>query len=208
MKRAFTLSELLIAISIIGIILILTIPPVFDNMVNKNRVAALQRVYLSLTDSVKIMMQEERASSVEKTYLYMSPGENVDGSAGEFIKKYYKLSMNCGTKKTPCLANSYKTLDGANSIDLPDDSDLYCVVLATKAAMCIVPPQSKMYGRVIVDVNSAVAPNVAGRDLFLFYIYPDGHIGDRRDNDNDCSSNKYAVGCFKKLVKSNWVMDY
>ena len=35
MKRAFTLSELLIAISIIGIILILTIPPVFDNMVNK-----------------------------------------------------------------------------------------------------------------------------------------------------------------------------
>ena len=206
--KAFTLAELLVAIFIIGILLLLTMPRIVDNMIKKNYVASLQRVYLAMSNATKIMLEDERTSSVERTYLYMTSGESVEGSAGMFLHKYFRFASDCQTSKTPCFADTYKTMDMSQNIVFPSDGAMYCGLLTMRASICLVPPQDEEKGIVFVDVNGPVKPNVSGRDLFSFYIYPDGYVGDREEDADQCGSSTSATGCFKKLIRLNWVMDY
>ena len=206
--RAFTLAELLIALFVIGVLLLLTMPRIVDNMVKKNFVASLQRVYLAMSNATKIMLEEERTSNVEKTYLYKASGESVDGSAGMFLHKYFKFASDCQTSKTPCFADTYKTLDMSQNVVFPSDGTMYCGLLVMRASVCLVPPHDDEKGIVFVDVNGRVKPNVSGRDLFSFYIYPDGYVGDREEDADQCDSSTSTTGCFKKLVRLNWVMNY
>ena len=206
--KAFTLTELLIAISVLAIVLVLTVPSMVNNMINKGYVATLQRVYLSVSDAVKMTLQDERTKDVKNTYLYKTDSESIESTAGVFIKKYFKLSVDCKTSKRSCFADSYMTLNKSKNVSLPSDGNMYCALLATKASVCLVPLQGDANGMVYVDVNGPAKPNVAGRDLFLFYIYSDGYVGDKDNNANNCYDNTSAVGCFNKLARSNWIMNY
>ena len=209
-KRGFTLQEFLIAMIIISIITVLVFPKVMDNMDRKTKVAALQRTYLSLSNAVRMMMMDEHASWLTRTSFYKTGDLTVSDTVGTFLKKNFKIAQDCGTKTTPCFASSYKSLDKTFNIIMPhDEKSYYCVSLVSKASICIsqydenlLPPE------VYVDVNGPVRPNVAGRDLFTFHIYGDGYVGERDYASSSCATNKRAFGCFRKLVDSNWVMDY
>ena len=91
---------------------------------------------------------------------------------------------------------------------MPSVGTAYCVKLASRASMCILPPNEDYRGNVYVDINNVAGPNVAGKDLFLFYIYRDGFVGEKYDNSDLCSDGTYGIGCFKKVVNAGWVIDY
>ena len=84
MKKAFTLNELLIAVAVIGIILIITVPIVYSHFSKKSQVAGLQRVYTAVTNAVKLMMIDERVKSIAKSSLYLDEGDTVANTAGAF----------------------------------------------------------------------------------------------------------------------------
>ena len=87
---------------------------------------------------------------------------------------------------------------------------------------------------VLVDVNGAKGPNIAGRDLFIMCLYINGVLDDAsfiRDDDgnvseifsavplsedernkvfnSECNSDSTGVaGCFGKILNDNWEMTY
>ncbi len=213
MKKAFTLNELLISLAIIGVILIITVPIVFSHFSKKSQVAALQRTYTAFTNAVKLMMIDERVSSISKTSLYYasSTTSSVEDTAGAFLQNYFKVSKDCGTEPDKCFASSYVNLE-KKSVALPPENDAYCVSISTGASICLTPPGfDGKVGKVWVDVNGPLKPNIGGRDLFLFYIYSDGFIGDRISTAGtfeECRANKYGSGCFNRVINADWTMDY
>ena len=91
--------------------------------------------------------------------------------------------------------------------------------------------------QIAIDINGQKGPNIAGRDLFLLYIYSSGMIDDLKttcndEDDKDCTSwdgnnttltkderedmfNKACSssgggfhGCFGKILNDNWEMTY
>ena len=211
MKKAFTLNELLIAIAIIGVILIIAIPIVYSHFNKKSQVVGLQRAYTAVTNAVKLMLIDERVKSISKSSLYVDAAEDtVENTAGKFLKKYFTVTRDCGTAPGDCFANSYSNLI-KEPVALPDSGKSYCVKTSMGSSICIEPPDEAIAARVLVDVNGESRPNVAGRDLFLFYIYKDGFIGDRVSDASDvvvCRENAYGSGCFNRIINSDWSMDY
>ena len=215
-KKAFTLNELLIAMTIIGIILIVTVPFVVSHFNKKSQVVALQRSYTSVVNAVKLLMIDERVKSITKSSLYLDEDGDVTSTAGAFIKKYFNVKKDCETETGECFASSYVNLN-KQPITLPSKDEAYCALLSTDASICIIPTSKNQGkpGQVVVDVNGPQKPNIAGRDLFVFYIYMDGFIGDRVSSTGDpatdtanCKANTYGSGCFNRIINSDWSMDY
>lgn len=209
MKKGFTFAEFLIALLIIGVIAILTVPQIVSNVNKKTNVAALQRTYTSFANAVKLLMVAERAKKLSSTSLYKDTDSNVTDTAGDFLKKYFKITLDCETEPGECFASAYQNLD-KDALNIPDKGEAYCVIISTGASVCLTPPDDDNPGTVVVDVNGPAKPNIAGRDYFLFYIYNDGFIGDRisAGTVDACKANSYGSGCFNRIVNSGWVMDY
>lgn len=210
MKKAFTLTELMIALAIVGILAVLLIPNLINNYSKKTMTAALQRNYDAIAGAVKMMMVEDRARLISNTALYKTAGKTVTATAGNFMKKYLKIVKDCGTETGECFASSYKNLNGG-SVTLPTKDSVYCGTMPSGAGVCIAPPTSSTVAKVILDVNGVDKPNIAGRDLFTFFIYMDGFCGNRLSGVDDltiCKDNSYSSGCFSRITKNNWVMDY
>lgn len=211
MKKAFTLNELLIAVAIIGVILVITVPIVYSHFNKKSQIAALQRTYTAIANAIKLMLIDERVKSISQSSLYVADSsDTVENTAGKFLKKYFTITEDCGTEPGDCFAASYVNLI-KEPVTLPTAGDSYCVKTSMSSSICIEPPDSSIAARVLVDVNGPSRPNVAGRDLFLFYIYKDGFIGDRISDASDpavCRENSYGSGCFNRIINSDWTMDY
>ena len=213
MKKGFTLGELLIALTVIGVIIVIITPMVVTHFRSKSQVAALQSTYTSVANAIKLMLIDERASSISKSSLNIDEtSDTVTSTAGNFLKKYFKVTRDCETEPGDCFAASYKNLEKKNIV-LPVKNEAYCVSLDTGVSMCITPPSSlsKIVTRVLVDINGPQRPNIGGRDLFLFYIYMDGFIGDRVSTSGDlaeCTANEYGSGCFNRIINADWTMDY
>lgn len=208
MKRAFSAASLLVAMTVIGVLLVLTIPRLVSNIMNKSRAAVVQKTYLGITEAVKTMMLQERTSKIKKTILYKNAETSVEDSAGEFLKTYFKITTDCKTKTSPCFAGSYLALNKETAITLPEENTVYCVGTESNASICISPLQDDTNAVVYLDVNGLDAPNTAGLDYFVFYIYPNGYIGDKTNSADECYNSNIGAGCFKKLYSNNWVMDY
>ena len=209
MKKGFTLSELLMALTVVGVIIAIMAPMVVTHFRSKSQVAALQSAYTAIISGIKLIQVEEKAGSLKKTSLYYTDGSNITNTSGAFLKKYFNVSKDCETVPGDCFAPSYKNM-AREDINMPEN--VYCVQLSTGASICLTPPGYKdLSARVYVDINGPARPNIAGRDYFLFYIYSDGFVGDRAnysDGVNSCRENEYGSGCFNRIVDADWVMDY
>ncbi len=212
MKKAFTLNELLIALAIIGIVLVVAVPLVVSHFSKKSEVVALQRTYTAVANAVKLLMIDERVKKLSNSSLYIkSSSDTVTNTAGAFIKKYFKVVDDCETETDSCFAASYKNLDN-NAVKLPEKGEAYCASISTGASICVTPskPDSTIPVTVLVDINGPAKPNIGGRDLFTFWIYVDGFVGDKISEDSIevCRSNSYGSGCFNRIIKADWSMDY
>ena len=218
MKKGFTLTEILLAVLIVGIILVLTIPGIYDDTKKRSYVSNLQNVHNALKTAINNVMTEERTNNLgNSTYTE---------SAAAFLTKYFKPTLDCGTNYTDCLATSYKSLNGSTSKSTSEmlSDDFYCISVASGSVICstkMEPDESDgTHGnsKIIIDVNGKNLPNTNGRDLFYFDIYTDGKIANRyniSENDangttcsNRAASAGYAGACFSKIVADGWAMDY
>ncbi len=223
---AFTLSETLITLGIIGIVATLTIPNVMTQYKNKVYVTQLQRVYNQLANAAVQKMNDERVDTLAYTDLTLG-SEYI----GKFFKKYFKVNVDCGTSKTTtdCFATNYKSLDKKKS-EVPgwqnwSENDFYCVMLNTGASVCMfrMTPDDELdtgvhHGGsdVVVDVNGATPPNIGGRDLFGFTLYSDGTVSSGyilqpsrcESNEGTEAGAQYGSFCIDRIISDGWKMDY
>ena len=217
MKKGFTLFELLLTLAIVGTVAALTIPTVVDNYTKTTYIRSLQNVQNSLKTAITDAFTKERVSTLEDSTL--------GSSAENFLRRYIKISANCGTSHANCLASSYKSLDKSTSINTSSmlDDNFYCITVQSGAVICLTkmsPNNGDDHGNsvVVIDINGKNQPNLNGRDFFSFNIYTDGKMGNSYetvlDDANGTTCNNYAStagfggACYSRIVADGWKMNY
>ncbi len=227
----FTLSEMLIAVSIVGIIVAITVPTVISHYQEKSFLTMLRKNYVELLQNLTVLQTEQYNKTFYDSRLILNGG-SVDDTAGYFLTEFFDLTRDCGTDTQPCFADSYRSINNSTKHDFTCE-DGYSVILKSGASMCIVPGNKGSVGntppRVYVDVNGIERPNIGGRDMFTFFIYDfdcidDGrtslYIGPTKIKDGtaentrnmlfstSCKNSYVGEGCFGKLLNENWKVNY
>jgi len=167
-KKGFTLSEVLVAIAIMGVIAAATIPTIINSTNKHEYVDGLKRATLILKTATS-----EVAANNNGTLMYVVT--NHDSNA--FINKYCTY-LNCikkcnvGTGAGVCYAADLKNLDGG-TYGWTDFSDYSSAILSNGMSIMIRPGNTSTidnYGEVYVDVNGFKPPNIIGRDIFVFMV--------------------------------------
>ncbi len=225
----FSLSEVLIATAIIGIIAAITIPTVVASYQKQTMLSLLQKTYLELGENLMILSTEAYNKTFYQSLLSLQ-GRSIANTAGKFFmgdadeKGYYSVIKDCETTAQPCFADTYANLNGTKN-EAFSCSEGYNVLIKSGTAMCIIPADGGNPAEVHVDVNGPEGPNIGGRDMFTFYIYDDYSIDEKdigpdkiKDNTakdarealytKSCKVSTIGEGCFGKLLNDNWKMNY
>jgi len=236
MKKGFTLAEVLITLGVVGIVAVLTVPAVMKNYRNRMYVAQLKKVSAQLSDAAQAMMNDEHTDSFYETKITMtSDCKDEEGSTLEvcsqgmkyFLTTYLKtIKQDCLDGTYPCAksgAGTYYQLDGTAA-----KSGFWgtCVQTVNGATVCGYYNTTTKCASFAVDVNGMGEPNTIGRDLFTMDVHSDGSLSDFASgcydsNNFGCAASKCgtgygsdggiyneACGCYSKVVKSGWKMDY
>lgn len=202
----------------------MTVPTLMQNHQRKTYVIQLYKVYNEITQAALQYQTDRNAVNLREA------GINSTDSSIAFIRNYFKIVKECDGL-SGCFADSYKKMNGAE-VSLGNTRSF---VLANGAS---VRPLYNAVGlaliSVLVDVNGAKGPNIAGRDLFIMCLYINGVLDDAsfiRDDDgnvseifsavplsedernkvfnSECNSDSTGVaGCFGKILNDNWEMTY
>ena len=211
-KNAFTLAEVLITLSIIGIVAALTIPGLVKQYKDKEVVTKLRSTFNTLTNAIRLAEVENGPVSswginglTEKTSLLVA----------EKLKPHLKIAEDCGIDDSTgrCIYNDrYKKLNGSQQENYAasDIYHAYKILVPNGAAIFWHGSGNEVY--FMIDINGNKKPNTWGKDLFSFHINSNGVLvqsGAPNDNPgytcNDTSDNGY--GCtYHVLNEGN--MDY
>ncbi len=203
---AFTLSEVLITLVIIGIIAALTVPTLLDRFHKDAMGIALSKAYSTINQTLLRMARENDVNgNFARTTLFNS----TDVVLGDELVKYIKVSKNCkmssgcfttqmGTE-FPSLSSKVSTsgVIGNHYSFVGNDSVSYmvqstgsgCIPSFNGASSTMFSGQMKQIcGLIWMDLNGFKEPNTWGNDIFLFYItngtnpmlYPAGGRDDSR----------------------------
>lgn len=234
-KRAFTLAEVLITLGVIGVVASITLPTLISNHKKQVYAVAIKKTYAEM---LQVFQQAKAQDGVDNLILanFCSGGNNV--SAGETLKKYFKIVKDCGINDTGCFApvNEYRSYNN-NNLKRTSQIPGYKVILASGVSLSLYCYSSSSgmdnaIGSMYIDTNGLKGPNVGGRDFFRAYIYPEGvldgyyvdyncrrsigacsdfaNITEKRNyNFNTwCANPNDTDGCFDHLLSNGWKMDY
>lgn len=166
-KKGFTLTEVLLATAIVGIIAALVMPAIVTHLNDQTMQYKLERTKSSIQASLDYLAVSENQTDFGKTSMFVgSPNYNPE----EFIKKYLKVSKYIGTGNPvpECFADKYYEYSGNDKkeVSISGYYSGYCALLKDGACVCLNPQPSRSEGvSGTIDVNGPKPPNIIGRDL-------------------------------------------
>ena len=181
-QKAFTLTELLIALTIIGAVSAMAIPNLIEGIHRRTLVTQLKNIY----GTVQELAREQLATRNTKNLLDTDFGD----PAKLLTDKNFQITKKC-TSGAQCWNAQYKRLsdkavttrptseniDTGKSIILKNGIILtYTTNLTTTYPN--MPDGDKVIGMFRVDVNGTDKPNIIGRDVFWFLISKKGKVVD------------------------------
>lgn len=175
-QKAFTLAEVLITLGIIGVLAAITIPPLMQNIQDRQFKEAAKEAFSKASQAVQQMKVDEGGSL---SYYY---GNNA--SFGPVFVKYFKYLSGCGGY---CMV-PYSMTNGSGGMNnynyknlLGDPTDTWIL-----GSYQFLTPDGMFWGIsnnttghiiISVDVNGyQKAPNIFGRDVFCFELLNDNLI--------------------------------
>ena len=212
---AFTLSEVLIALTIIGVVAALTVPALIQRTQKQEYVSALQKAYSTFSQATNQIIAENGSPKGDDSW--MTSKRDVYN----MFKKYLNNSKDCGYTNS-CFANTYKWLNGAVSAEMGGvDTNVGRLALAdgmgleffewvwNKNCNGTLANTKDVCAAINVDLNGEKKPNQWGKDVFAFVLkenglYPAG-CDDR--NADDCNRNGRGYSCACKVLREG-KMDY
>lgn len=228
MKKAFTLSEVLVTLGIIAVVAALTIPSIVSNYKNRVLGAQIEKVYGQISDAVRLITSDELTTNFSKTtggvaQTYSSG--NCATGACYFLKNYFKVAKdNCkdaneATGVESCLADTYfyknPTTGAIGDAGNIKNHATYCIQTVSSATICIAFNGANGVSTVFVDTNGRDEPNMVGYDAYLFDIRNnDGTLRDWKEDGAQCGTQSnsfgfvadYAQGCLSKVIQNGWVV--
>ena len=234
-SAAFTLAEVLITLGIIGVVAALTLPALINNYQKSKVESQLKKSYSVLEQTIKMAENDygsindwaEWNNSEEILNKYFLPylkGAKVYGPAGISTKAmcYDANSKNFSNDKVGDYL--YNWFDGV-FMSSPLDANTSSIKLIDGTCIGVNgtnitdPQYSKKF---FIDVNgSNKLPNMAGKDLFFFYINSNGFIKPYGDNwglerissatENNACNLKAPLGgfvCSARIMAEGWKINY
>lgn len=215
MKRGFTLSELLVALTIVGVVATLTVPVLMNNIYNKT--FANQAKNMAAT--IEQLAQDELISNKTRDL-----SDTDFGDPEELLSdKHFSITKSCASDEslTKCWKTNASGKEKVTYKKLNKQADSVTagttIILKNGVIMkyFLSGNDGKTVGMFVFDVNGNDKPNIIGRDLFAFYVTPKGHVTDTVQTDlsltekiSQCKTSGNAAYCFGALADSGWKMDY
>ena len=172
-KCAFTLTEVLIAVAIVGVIAVIVLPMVVTNYQKNMLNHQYKREVQSINNAVNDLPIGENKTSFFSTMMYYdSEPSSYEENAGLFLKKYFKVARYCGENNGNCFAPAYYTYeDNMRKVYTPEYKGA-CAQLKNGMSICITPQVGNLGVHGLLDLNGKKGPNVLGEDLRDFIIDP------------------------------------
>lgn len=221
-KTGFTLAEVLITLSIVGIVAAITIPSLTQAGQEKANVTALKKVFSTLSNAYKLAEQED--GTPDNWNL-----ADHDPSYFTYIKPYLNIAKDCTDGSPGCFNPGvyYKTLDGDAPNWTMDNANQAAVILADgtllmgwhESSDCTLVqgdslPLQNICGMYVIDVNGNKKPNQWGIDTFYLFLTKYGivPVGTAQQTSGavfaDYCGNKFNGGACSGWVIYNENMDY
>ena len=216
-RFAFTLSELLLSLIIVGVVAIITVPVLINNVQKKLFATQVKNFVAQIEQLAQDEMISHRTRNLFDTD-FASPLTLLTSKHFDIVKScpVAVAHYQCWNGKD---GKGYKKLDGTK--------DLYwrnyeSIVL--KNGMIVGysldgwgNTASNPVNQIVIDVNGYEPPNIWGRDYFTIQIDSKGHVMGRNAATKSnlttsqivlyCKTNSAAY-CIDLLINNNWKMDY
>ena len=199
--KAFTLAEVLITLSILGIIAAITIGSIIPRYQERVRIVRLKKAYAILTNSYEMAQSAYgpitswwQSSDVSVAKYDKNKGGNVAihyASDAEEIAKMLYYGISYEEKEIPSYRSKYMGKFSDNNPEIGKPTAEKTAVYITKDGIklpktlwignkaCNTNKGGKatnVCGDIHIDVNGAKGPNIIGVDIFNFYVTPDGFV--------------------------------
>ncbi len=168
-KRAFTLTEVLIAIAIVGVLAAIIIPMIVTSYQSRVFEGINDREKIALQTAVSSLVVTENKAKFSDTMMYVpADPDDYTNSSGKFMKKYLRISRDCGSVKngsSDCFASQYYEYSENDKKKFTPNLSGYCSQLKNGISICLKPQVGGNPAEVIMDLNGPKGPNILGRDL-------------------------------------------
>lgn len=177
-QRAFTLTEVLLAVTIVGIIAALVLPSVVTHFQDNSFNQAFERETKAIESSINGLAVNENKASFFETMMYTdTEPESYEENSEKFMKKYLRVSKICGDNNSDCFGSKYyQYQDNDKKVYTPEFKGS-CASLKNGASLCITPQIGGSPITGTIDLNGMKGPNVFGKDLRQFSLAPVTRIG-------------------------------
>ena len=201
-RIAFTLSEILITLGIIGVVAALTMPTLIQKQQELSRVTALKKVYSVLSNAYNLAINENGGSN-DFGYLPEDSAASTNSDTLYLaLKPYLKILKECEHGQEGCFPANFYVPSGSASLNLitAQNSRRKFVILQDGTSVGF------MQGVIYVDINGLKKPNVAGEDVFQFSSGTNTLKSAGTNNDScNCYTNSL---CCSAWVITNGNQDY
>lgn len=229
---AFTLSEVLITLGIIGVIASMTIPTLVKSYQKTYYVTALKKFYSSFGNNMKTYMASQDCNDMQCTGLFSgSSTDEINGNIKTLLTTKLKSTYQPKTYQYSfftwgsgySLNFKYRSIDGMYFNVSPYTDCSYFASAPSGAKM------KNTCAYIQVDVNGQKLPNKWGMDIFDLWLGNDGGIYPRGGKDqlaadpsasfnywkydnircNPSATNTVSgEGCSGRIVEEGWQMKY
>lgn len=210
-KKGFTLAEVLITLSIIGVVAALTIPAVTRKFEKQQWKTGYKEAASIILNATKMIIAEDGTLrgtwNLDKDDIYLK------------YLPYLKTAKGCRNvdSKGSCFASSYTRLDGS-STTIP--VSWHSVKLSNGISISYETPATD-YFVFYIDMNGTKGPNVYGKDLNGFTLYLDtggyrinsyyldaGHMEESCPSDLKSCVSGCGGGCGHRILRGDYGEDY
>ncbi len=203
-NRGFTLAEVLITLTIIGVVAALTIPTSVRNYQKQQTVVKLKKVYSILNQAYN---QSQAENGMYQTW---ETGFEMGSTAyfNTYWKPYLKVakicanSADCNYARTdPCYAANGNLIGlsafGTHGVSFILQDGTFMQLRTTGGNL------TALETTVYVDLNNSNLPNKFGRDVFYFRRTEKGVLPGCYSN-SECSKTGQGQCCAGKIMNNGW----
>ena len=196
---AFTMAEVLVTISTIGVIAAITIPTLQRHNTDTASVARARKLYSVLNQAY--------ARAQLQSGGFTKWNANTATKLADKFKPYLKLALDCGITNQ-CEMPTYKYLSGGVHGSY-NTNNYYRMILEDGSFIWMRPGWTPgkcegddggyhdVCGVIFFDTNSSKPPNIIGKDMFAFLILEDSIAPSKWD---DCYYNDKGWGCTYQVI--------
>ena len=191
-KNGFTLSEMLITLSVVGLLGVLVLPGLIKDTTSKASITLLQSTVSSINDAVQNEIMKTRATTIQDTNIYKSPKK--------FLESMDAVNIEDNTKSL-FYNNEYKSLNGTKKAI--GSNVTASAILKNGVGINLVTEEDNKRTLINIDINGIKEPNIIGVDLFSLILWWENdfdnnqHMGDLREKRDNSSFETLKTECNK-----------